>query len=162
MTGVIVLDVNQGRWLQIQRYFAMPCKNAHQTPRPSNAGHHPTVGGVFRGWHRAFAWLALMVCAAGLHAQPAPPTTQRQQELVRMVRQDCGSCHGLRLTGGLGPALTREALADKALGSLAATIYGGRPGTPMAPWKAMVNEAEALWIAQQLMAGFPEPQKDSR
>ena len=79
-----------------------------------------------------------------------------------MVRQDCGSCHGLRLTGGLGPALTREALADKAIGSLAATIYGGRPGTPMAPWKAMVNEAEALWIAQQLMAGFPEPQKDSR
>jgi cytochrome c55X len=79
-----------------------------------------------------------------------------------MVRQDCGSCHGLRLTGGLGPALTREALADKALDSLAATIYGGRPGTPMAPWKAMVNEAEALWIAQQLMAGFPEPQKDSR
>ena len=97
MTGVIVVDVNQGRWLQIQRYFAMPCKNAHQTPRPSNADHHPTVGGVFRGWHRAFAWLALMVCAAGLHAQPAPPTAQRQQELVRMVRQDCGSCHGLRL-----------------------------------------------------------------
>ena len=32
-----------------------------------------------------------------------------------MVRQDCGSCHGLRLTGGPGPALTREALADKAL-----------------------------------------------
>ena len=79
-----------------------------------------------------------------------------------MVRQDCGSCHGLRLTGGLGPALTREALADKALDSLAATIYSGRPGTPMAPWKAMVNEAEALWNAQQLMAGFPEPQKDSR
>lgn len=58
-----------------------------------------------------------MVCAAGLHAQPAPPTAQRQQELVRMVRQDCGSCHGLRLTGGLGPALTREALADKPIGS---------------------------------------------
>ena len=140
----------------------MHCKNAHRTPGPPNANHHPTVGRAFRGWHRAFAGLALMVCAAGLHAQPAPPTTQRQQELVRMVRQDCGSCHGLRLTGGLGPALTREALADKALDSLAATIYGGRPGTPMAPWKAMVNEAEALWIAQQLMAGFPEPQKDSR
>ena len=90
------------------------------------------------------------------------PSAARQLQLVRMVRQDCGSCHGLRLTGGLGPALTREALADKPIGSLAATIYGGRPGTPMAPWKAMVNEAEALWIAQQLMAGFPEPQKDSR
>ena len=140
----------------------MHCKNAHRTPGPPNADHHPTVGGAFRGWHRAIAGLALMACAAGLHAQPAPPSAQRQQELVRMVRQDCGSCHGLRLTGGLGPALTREALADKALDSLAATIYGGRPGTPMAPWKAMVNEAEALWIAQQLMAGFPEPQKDSR
>ena len=140
----------------------MHCKNAHRTPGPPNADHHPTVGRAFRGWHRAFAGLALIACAAGLHAQPAPPSAQRQQELVRMVRQDCGSCHGLRLTGGLGPALTREALADKALDSLAATIYGGRPGTPMAPWKAMVNEAEALWIAQQLMAGFPEPQKDSR
>ena len=45
---------------------------------------------------------------------------------------------------------------------MAATIYGGRPGTPMAPWKAMLTEPEALWIAQQLMAGFPEPQKDPR
>ena len=113
----------------------MHCKNAHRTPGPPNADHHPTVGRAFRGWHRAFAGLALMVCAAGLHAQPSPPTAQRQQELVRMVRQDCGSCHGLRLTGGLGPALTREALADKPIGSLAATIYGGRPGTPWRPGK---------------------------
>ncbi len=93
-------------------------------------------------------------------AQDAP-SAQRQAALVRMVRQDCGSCHGLHLTGGLGPALTREALADKPLDSMAATIYGGRPGTPMAPWKAMLSEAEALWIAQQLMAGFPEPSKDT-
>ena len=92
----------------------------------------------------------------------AEPSAERQTQLANLLKQDCGSCHGLRLTGGLGPALTREALADKPIGSLAATIYGGRPGTPMAPWKAMVNEAEALWIAQQLMAGFPEPQKDSR
>ncbi|ART50732.1 cytochrome C55X NirC [Acidovorax carolinensis] len=105
-------------------------------------------------------WLALLVGAAGLHAQTAPPTAQRQQELVRMVRQDCGSCHGLHLTGGLGPALTREALADKPLESMVATIYGGRPGTPMAPWKAMLSEADALWIAQQLFAGFPESVKE--
>lgn len=87
------------------------------------------------------------------------PTPERQQALVRMVRQDCGSCHGLHLTGGLGPALTPEALADKPLDSMAATIYGGRPGTPMAPWKAMLNEADALWIAQQLFAGFPAAPK---
>lgn len=85
----------------------------------------------------------------------APPTPERQQTLVRMVRQDCGSCHGLYLTGGLGPALTPEALADKPLDSMVATIYGGRPGTPMAPWKAMLSEAEARWITEQLFAGFP-------
>lgn len=106
--------------------------------------------------------LSLGLMAVGAHAQTVAPDAARQRELVRMVRQDCGSCHGLNLTGGLGPALTREALADKPVDSMAATIYGGRPGTPMAPWKAMLSEADALWIAQQLMAGFPEPQKDSR
>ena len=114
-------------------------------------------------WVRA-ALAALCLVASGAHAQPgapAPaPSAQRQHELVRMVRQDCGSCHGLRLTGGLGPALTPEALAGKPLDSMVATIYGGRPGTPMAPWKAMLSEADALWIAQQLFAGFPEPTKD--
>ncbi|MCO5110744.1 MAG: cytochrome c [Burkholderiaceae bacterium] len=101
-----------------------------------------------------------LLAASSAHAQA--PDAARQRELVRMVRQDCGSCHGLYLTGGLGPALTREALADKPLDSLAATIYGGRPGTPMAPWKAMLSEADALWIAEQLLAGFPEPSKAPR
>ena len=85
-----------------------------------------------------------------------PPSPERQQELVRMVRQDCGSCHGLHLTGGLGPALTPEALAGKPLASMVSTIYRGRPGTPMAPWSAMLSEPDALWIAEQLFAGFPE------
>lgn len=114
-------------------------------------------------WRRAaglLPLLAALVCTAASAQQP--PGAERQRELIRMVRQDCGSCHGLQLTGGLGPALTREALADKPLESMAATIYGGRPGTPMAPWKAMLSEADALWIAQQLMAGFPEPHKDAR
>jgi len=114
-------------------------------------------------WRRAtglLPLLAALACTAASAQQP--PGAERQRELIRMVRQDCGSCHGLQLTGGLGPALTREALADKPLESMASTIYGGRPGTPMAPWKAMLSEADALWIAQQLMAGFPEPQKDAR
>jgi len=84
------------------------------------------------------------------------PDASRSRELVRMVRQDCGSCHGMRLTGGLGPALTREALADVPLDSLAAVIYHGRPGTPMPPWRAMLSEPEARWIAQRLQQGFPE------
>ena len=90
-------------------------------------------------------------------AQSVPaPDASRSRELVRMVRQDCGSCHGMRLTGGLGPALTREALADIPLESLAATIYHGRPGTPMPPWRAMLSEPEARWIAVRLQQGFPE------
>lgn len=117
-------------------------------------------------WHGAWRGAALALLASSALAQspgtpPAsPPTPERQQALVRMVRQDCGSCHGLHLTGGLGPALTPEALAGKPLDSMVATIYGGRPGTPMAPWKAMLSQADALWIAQQLFAGFPEPTKD--
>ncbi|HNB47134.1 MAG TPA: cytochrome c, partial [Burkholderiaceae bacterium] len=73
---------------------------------------------------------------------------------------DCGSCHGMRLTGGLGPALTREALADKSLEGLAITIYQGRLGTPMPGWRSMLSEPEAQWIAERLQAGFP--QEDTR
>ncbi len=84
------------------------------------------------------------------------PAIDRQHALVRMVRQDCGSCHGMRLTGGLGPALTPQALQEKPVESLAATIYSGRPGTPMPPWRAMLSFEEAQWIVEQLLSGFPE------
>lgn len=78
---------------------------------------------------------------------------------MRLVRQDCGSCHGLLLTGGLGPALTPAALRDRPLDSLAATILNGRPGTPMPPWRAFLSEADADWIARNLRDGFPaEPE----
>lgn len=92
-------------------------------------------------------------------AQHRTPTPQREWQLVRMVRQDCGSCHGMRLTGGLGPALTPEALADKPVDAMAATIFHGRPGTPMPGWRAMLSEADAHWIAERLLAGFPDEQR---
>ena len=100
------------------------------------------------------ATLATLAYAGGAlaDAQPAP---QRQLELLRVVRQECGACHGLHLSGGLGPALTREALADKPIDSMAATIFGGRPGTPMPPWRAFLSAAEAQWIANQLALGLP-------
>lgn len=96
-----------------------------------------------------------VVASAWAVAQPSEPTVQRQQTLVRMVRQDCGACHGLYLTGGLGPALTREALAGKPMAALVATTLQGRPGTPMPGWSSLLSEADAWWIAQQLQAGFP-------
>lgn len=110
------------------------------------------------------AWL-VMVCAglAPAHSQaepsPAQPSFSRQRELIRIVRQDCGSCHGMRLTGGLGSPLTPIALRDRPLASLVATIIHGRPGTPMPGWQAMLSEDDATWIAQQLQSGFPEEQR---
>lgn len=112
-----------------------------------------------------FAVLTLVCALWGFaaHAQHTVHTTaapelspERTTQLVRMVRQDCGSCHGMRLTGGLGPALTREALAAKAAPYLAAVIIHGIPGTPMPPWSSMLQENEAQWIAEQLVQGFPE------
>jgi len=88
-------------------------------------------------------------------AQADEPGPERQAQLIRMVRQDCGSCHGIQLTGGLGPELTQARMLDIPFDSLLATIYNGRPGTPMPGWKSMISEADATWIARQLQAGFP-------
>jgi cytochrome c55X len=96
-----------------------------------------------------------MMTVDALAQSSSTPSSVRAQTLVRMVRQDCGSCHGMLLTGGLGPAITPQALRDVPLDAVAATIYHGRPGTPMPPWKAMINEAEARWMAERLLAGFP-------
>ena len=80
-------------------------------------------------------------------------------ELIRLVRQDCGSCHGMTLQGGLGTPLTREALADRSVETLAATILYGRPGSAMPPWKTLLSEQQANWIAEQLLSGFPEEKR---
>ena len=103
--------------------------------------------------------LAIFVFPVFALAQPASsalPSTERQRELVHLVRQDCGSCHGMTLQGGLGPPLLPATLADKPAEGLVATIIGGRLGTPMPPWHRFLTEDEAKWIVAKLMAGFPE------
>lgn len=97
---------------------------------------------------------SLLAVSGSLAAVEPPP--QRQRELVHLVRQDCGSCHGMNLTGGLGLPLTVQALKDKPFDSLVATVYFGRPGTAMPPWQSIISEKEAEWIVRQLMLGFPE------
>jgi len=86
----------------------------------------------------------------------APPLPERQHELIHLVRQDCGSCHGMTLKGGLGPSLLPDALGDKPPEALVATIYSGRPGTPMPPWHRFITEDEARWVVEQLLNGFPD------
>ena len=97
--------------------------------------------------------VATAVAGPVLAFEPAPA---RQKELVHLVRQDCGSCHGMTLKGGLGPALLPENLRDKPAEGLAATIYYGRPGTAMPPWQQFLSEAEAAWIVDKLMTEFPK------
>ena len=77
----------------------------------------------------------------------------RQAQLTHIVKQDCGSCHGMTLKGGLGPALLVENLQDKPILFIQNTILYGRAGTAMPPWKTLLTEQEALWIAEQLKEG---------
>lgn len=97
-----------------------------------------------------------MLAAAAAGAADGGPSPARAAELVNLVRQDCGSCHGLRFKGGLGPALLPEALAGRDRESLKRVILDGRPGTPMPPWRGLITEPEAGWIVDQLAAGFPD------
>jgi cytochrome c55X len=100
--------------------------------------------------------LGVLLLAGATLAAAAEPSPARQKELIHMVRQDCGSCHGLTLQGGLGPALLPSALADKPADGLVATIVHGRPGTAMPPWNRFLAEDEAQWIVTRLMEGFPK------
>jgi len=77
----------------------------------------------------------------------------RQNELTHIVKQDCGSCHGMTLKGGLGPALLVDNLQNKPILFIQNTILYGRAGTAMPPWKTLLTEQEALWIAEQLKQG---------
>lgn len=92
---------------------------------------------------------AIAAAAAAIEAPDLP----RQRELLMLLKQDCGSCHGMRLTGGLGPALTPAALRTKPAASLVATIVSGRPGTAMPPWRRFLSEAEVEWLVARMVAG---------
>ncbi len=83
----------------------------------------------------------------------AGPGSQRQAEILYLLRHDCGSCHGMRLEGGLGPPLTPPALSRLSNEQIVATILHGRPGTPMPPWRPFLTPEEARWLAGKLRQG---------
>ena len=106
----------------------------------------------------AVAMLALiaMVNPALADSPTHVPSADRQLELTRFVRQECGFCHGLKLTGGLGSPLTAQALAGKPPEVLEAVILYGLSGTAMPGWTPYLNEADAAWVVAMLLKGFPE------
>jgi len=79
--------------------------------------------------------------------------SERQNELLYFIKHDCGSCHGMTLKGGLGPALLPETLSAKPKDYLVTTILEGRQNTAMPPWKTMLSKDDAIWITEQLQNG---------
>jgi cytochrome c55X len=80
----------------------------------------------------------------------------RERKLTHLVRQDCGSCHGMTLKGGLGGPLLPKNLEHIENESIASIILDGVPGKPMPPWQGQLSQEEALWIADNLKKGFPK------
>lgn len=106
-------------------------------------------------WRSASAMVAATAFVASVSAL-ADPTPERQADLVHLIRQDCGSCHGMTLKGGLGPPLLPNNLAEVSDEALVETILMGRPDSPMPPWHVFLSEAEAQWMVKSLKHGLGE------
>ncbi len=91
--------------------------------------------------------IALLALTLPCMAEIAP---DRAKALEHLVTQDCGSCHGLTMKGGLGRPLTAEALTHADPETLALIILDGVPGTAMPSWRPLITEDEAMWIATYL------------
>lgn len=98
--------------------------------------------------------IPLLVFAAAGSALAEDLSPERKAALHNLLVQDCGSCHGLTMRGGLGPALLPADLADKPVSYLQATILYGRPGTPMPPWRPFLSDADSAWLVETLQRGL--------
>jgi cytochrome c55X len=83
----------------------------------------------------------------------AAPDSERQAELLYLLKHDCGSCHGMTRKGGLGPALLPESLKEKPQPLLVNTVLFGRSGTPMPPWGGELSEQDAQWLVEAMLRG---------
>ncbi len=97
--------------------------------------------------------VAALTPAASEPLNGATQTPERTAKLERLIRHDCGSCHGMTLKGGLGPDITAQALAGIDSEAITQIILEGVPGTPMPPWRPLLSEQDARWIAAYLLKG---------
>ena len=97
--------------------------------------------------------LATLHFAAPIAAARSEPDAAAKDRLVHLLVQDCGSCHGLTLRGGLGKPLTSDSLRIWDREQLVGIILDGVPGTPMPPWRTLLSETDARWIAERLQQG---------
>ncbi len=99
------------------------------------------------GWTaRGILTTAVILTTSAFAADTLDPAA-----LKRLVHQDCGSCHGLSLKGGLGPDLRAETLQHYDADVLISVILDGIPDTAMPPWRPLISDEEAEWIARYLL-----------
>lgn len=125
--------------------------------RPSDGGscRRAPRASTGRRWGPIAAALLAGIVTAG-RTQAAEPHQTRSDALRNLLVQDCGSCHGLTLKGGLGRPLTPAAMADRSVAALADIILDGVPGTPMPAWRGLLTAEEARTIAELIKRG-PTP-----
>lgn len=117
------------------------CKNRVPCPAPNRNVPGRT------GWvARTFLTTAVLAATSAFAADVIDPNA-----LKRLVHQDCGSCHGLSLKGGLGPDLRSKTLEHYDAEVLTGVILDGIPDTAMPPWRPLISEEEAEWIARYLL-----------
>jgi len=84
------------------------------------------------------------------HAEVA---NERQSELLYFVEQNCPACHGIRMKGSIGPALSKADLQHLSVNAVTLTILYGLPDKGMPAWEAQLSETDAFWIAKLLKRG---------
>ena len=100
--------------------------------------------------------LGVLLAAVVASTSVATPAAGRQEELINLIKHDCGSCHGLTLKGGLGTPLLPERLSGRPDEDLVQIILEGLADTPMPPWAGQLAEDEAMWIVRLLKKGLPQ------
>lgn len=92
--------------------------------------------------------IVVLFCAPALAEE-----TSANTELINLVHQDCGSCHGLTLKGGLGPDIRPGSLSHYDIETLSIVVLDGIPETAMPPWRPLLSETDAERIAEYLLQG---------
>lgn len=101
--------------------------------------------------------VALLLCLLGVAVpvmvQAESLSVERKASLDYLLHQDCGSCHGMTLQGGLGPPLLAERFTDWDIDSLVTMIRVGNPARAMPPWGDLLSDADARYLAERIKNG---------
>ena len=101
--------------------------------------------------NRPYKFLFALVFSASINTALCDTSKMRQGELDSLLTHDCGSCHGLKRNGGLGPALHAKDMQKYSLEALVAVILEGIPNSAMPPWGELLSKDDARYLAEELL-----------